>query len=68
MNIDDKIRNEKLLYDINRIASKICALSSGKIDEHEFLTGEEVLPPEQLRIIEDAKSLIHCLERLSKNK
>ena len=28
--IDDKIRNEKLQYDINREVAKILALSSGK--------------------------------------
>ena len=31
MTIDDKIKNEKLQYDINREAAKISALSSGKI-------------------------------------
>ena len=30
--IDDKIRDEKLKYDINREAAKILALSPGKID------------------------------------
>ena len=44
MKIDDKIRNEKQLYDINREASKISVLSSGKTDKYEFLTGEEILP------------------------
>ena len=29
----DKIRNEKLQYDIDREAAKISALSSGKIDK-----------------------------------
>ena len=29
MTIEDKIRNEKLQYDINREAAKISALSSG---------------------------------------
>ena len=43
MAIDDKIRNEKLQYDINREAAKILVSSSGKIDKHEFLTGEEML-------------------------
>ena len=32
MTIDDKIRHEKLQYNINREAAKISALSSGKID------------------------------------
>ena len=33
MTIDDKIRDEKLQYGINREAAKISALSSGKIDK-----------------------------------
>ena len=40
MTTEDKIKDEKLKYDINREASKISALSSGKIDKHEYLTGE----------------------------
>ena len=55
MTIDDKIRDEKLQYDINREAAKISALSSGKIDKYEFLTVEEILPPDQRRMIEQAK-------------
>ena len=34
MTIDDKIRDEKLQYDINRKASKISALSSGRVDKY----------------------------------
>ena len=55
MTIDDKIKDEKLQYDINREAAKISALSSGKIGKYEFLTGEEILPPDQRRVIEQAK-------------
>ena len=55
MTIDDRIRDEKLEYNINRGAAKISALSSGKIDKHEYLTGKEVLPSDQSRIIEQAK-------------
>ena len=55
MTIDDKIRDEKLQHDINREAAKISTLSSGKIDEYEYLTGEEILPPHQRRVIEQAK-------------
>ena len=51
MTIGDKIRDEKLQYDINREAAKISALSSGKIDKYEYLTGEEILPSDQSRII-----------------
>ena len=54
MIIDDKIKDEKLQYDINREATKIAILSSGKIDKHKFLTGEEILPSDQSRIIEPA--------------
>ena len=44
MTIDDKIKDKKLQYDINREAAKISALWSGKIDIYEYLTGEEILP------------------------
>ena len=52
MTIYDKNRNGKVQYDINREAAKISALSSGKIDKYEFLTGEEILQSDQSRIIE----------------
>ena len=39
MTIDDKIRDEKLQYYINREAAKTSALSSGKIYKYEFPTG-----------------------------
>ena len=41
MTIDDKIKDKKLQYDIYREAAKISALSSGKIDKYEYLTGGE---------------------------
>ena len=44
MTIDDKIKDEKLQYDINREAAKISALSSGKIDKREYLPDKEILP------------------------
>ena len=56
MTIDDKIRDEKLQYDINREVAEISALSSGKIDKYEHLTDEEILPSNQRQIIEQAKS------------
>ena len=34
MTIDDKIRDEKLQYDMNRKAAKISTLLSGKIDKY----------------------------------
>ena len=36
----DKIKDEKLQYDVNRDSAKISALSSGKVDKYEYLTGE----------------------------
>ena len=55
MTTHDNIGDEKLQYDINREAVKISALSSRKIDKYEYLTGEEILPSVQNRIIEQAK-------------
>ena len=55
MAIEDQIKDEKLQYDINREAAKISALSSGKIDKYEYLTGEEILPSNQQQIIQQAK-------------
>ena len=51
---DDKIRDEKLQHYINREAEKISVLS-GKINKYEYLTGKEILPSDQSRIIEQAK-------------
>ena len=55
MTIDDKIRDEKLQYDINREAAKISSPSSGKIEKYGNLTGEEILPSDQRRVIEQSK-------------
>ena len=43
MTIDEKIRDEKLQYDIYREAAKISALSSNKIHKYECLTGKYIL-------------------------
>ena len=55
MTIDDQIRDEKLQYDINRKATEILALSPGKIDMYEYLTGKDIFPSNQKQIIEQAK-------------
>ena len=55
MTINDKIRDKKLQYDINREIGKISALSSEKIDKYEYLSDEEILTPDQRRVIEQAK-------------
>ena len=55
MRHDDKLRDEKLQCDTYREAAKISVFSSVKIDKYEYLTGEEILPPDQSKIIEQAK-------------
>ena len=52
MAIDNKIRDEK--HGINRNAEKISVLSSNKIEKYEHLTGKEILPSDQSRVIEQA--------------
>ena len=63
MTIDDKIRDEKLLFDVNREVAKTSALSFGKIDKYEYLTGEKILPSNQRKIIEQAKFACSPLEK-----
>ena len=55
MTIDDKIKDEKIQYNINREAGKMSAQSSGKINIYEYVTGEEILPSNQKQMIEQAK-------------
>ena len=55
MTIDDQIRDKNLQYDINREVAKISALSLGKINKYEYLTGEEILSSNQKQIKEQAK-------------
>ena len=68
MTIEDQIRDEKLQYDINRKAAKISALSSGKIDKYEYLTGEEVLSSNKQQIIKQAKSTYSTLGKAFKKE
>ena len=44
-------------------AEKKSALSSGKIDKYEYLTGEEKLPSNQKQIKEQAKSIYSPLSK-----
>ena len=55
MTIDDKIRVEKLQYDIDWEAAKTSALSSRKTNDNEYLLSEEIPRPDQRRVIEQAK-------------
>ena len=52
---NDQIRDEKLQYDINREAAKISALTSAKTHKYKYVTGEDILPPNEQQIIEQAK-------------
>ena len=47
MRIDDKIKDGKLQYNINRETVKISALSTDKINRNEYLTGNKILPSNQ---------------------
>ena len=46
--------------DVNREAAKISALLSGKIDKYEYLTGKEILPSDERKVIEQANlNILH---------
>ena len=63
MTIDDKIKDEKLQHAINREAAVISALSSGKINKYEYLTDEEILPPDERRVKEQTKFTYSPIEK-----
>ena len=51
----NKIRGEKLQSNIKRESANISALSSDKNEKYEYLTGKEMLPSVQSRMIDQAK-------------
>ena len=53
MTFEDKVRDVKLQYDINREVEKIMTLSSRKIDEQEYLRDEKI-SFDQSRMVEQA--------------
>ena len=55
MTIDDKLRDEKLQYDIYKEAAKVSVLSSAKNDKYDHLKDEEILPSNQRQIIKQTK-------------
>ena len=63
MTIDDQIKYGRTQYYINREATKLSDLSSGKIDNYEYLAGEEILPSNEKQIIEEAKFTYCPLEK-----
>ena len=68
MTIDNKIRDEKLQYNINREVAKISALSSDKVVKYESLAGEEILPFDESRIIEQGKFTYFALSEAFEKK
>ena len=63
MTTDDKIRDEKLRYGINRQVAKTSRLLSGKSNKYEYLTGKELSSYDQGAIIEQAKFTYPPLEK-----
>ena len=49
---DNKIKDEKLQYDINREAAKILAVSHENIDQYRYLSGEQILLSNEKQIIQ----------------
>ena len=68
MTIDDKIKDEKQQYDINREAGTMLALLSGKIEKYDCLTDEEIVPSDQSRIIEQVKFTYSSLSKAFEKK
>ena len=46
--INNKIKQNKAQYDLDKQTTKISAVSSGNVTEYEFLTGKDVLPENTL--------------------
>ena len=39
---DDKIKENKAQYDLDREAAKVSVLSSGELEKYEYVTGEDL--------------------------
>ena len=63
MTTDDKSRDKKFFPNDKREAAKISS-SSGKIDKDEYLTGKEILPPDQSRLIKKLKFIYSPLVKV----
>ena len=55
MTTENKIKNEKLQYAINRKAAKSYALSSSITNKQEYIKGEEILHISQRKIVENSR-------------
>ena len=40
--LDNKIKANQAQYDVDRLAAKILALSSGELEKYKYLTGEDL--------------------------
>ena len=56
-----RLEMKKLQYDINRETAKKSVLSAGKIENHESLTGQEILTTDQSTMIEQTKFIYTSL-------
>ena len=64
MIIADKISDKRVQLNTKRNISKMSA-SSGKTDKNEFLTGKQLLPSDQSKIIEQASlHIIYSIKHL----
>ena len=68
MTIDDKLRDEILQYNIKREAAEISAVSSGEIENYEYLRGEKIFLSNQGEIIEQTKVTDFPLGKAFENK
>ena len=48
MAIDERIKNKKLQYNINKEAAEISTFLSGKIDKYHYCIGTKTLPPDNI--------------------
>ena len=46
--VNNKIKQNKAQYNLDRQTAKTSALSSGNVSKYEFLTGKDVLPEKDL--------------------
>ena len=72
--LDDKIKENKAQYDLDREAAKISALSSGELEKYVYLTGEDlgykpyVIQKQSLHIFHLVMSLIKDWMKVIKKK
>ena len=54
MTTDKKIRDYNMILAETKVSPKVSTLPSGKTDKYEYLTGEEILFPDQSKMTEQA--------------